>query len=149
PKAFYQELTEAAPFREPTSWSTLQPADFDALLLPGGHAPEMRQYLGSEVLHAKLAAFWKLDRPVAAICHGVLPLARARDPESGASLIAKSRTTCLPKYMERASYLLTFWKLGRHYRTYPLYVEDEIRAQLVDPSAQFVRGPRVLTRRGT
>jgi hypothetical protein len=60
-----------------------------------------------------------------------------------------SRTTCLPGYMERTAYLLTFWKLGRYYRTYPAYVEEEVRAALKDPREQFVRGPIELTKRGT
>jgi putative intracellular protease/amidase len=51
--------------------------------------------------------------------------------------------------MERSAYLLTFWKLGRYYRTYDEYVEDEVKAALEDPRAQFVRGPRTLTKRGT
>ena len=58
------------------------------------------------------------------------------------------RTTCLPKYMERSAYLLTFWKLGKYYRTYPAYVEDEVTAALTSPT-QFERGPRTTTRRGT
>ena len=64
-------------------------------------------------------------------------------------MLAKVRTTCLPKYMERSAYLATFWKLGRYYRTYPEYVEDEVKAALDDPAAQFERGPRVLSARGT
>jgi hypothetical protein len=51
--------------------------------------------------------------------------------------------------MERSAYFLTSWKLGRYYRTYPAYVEDEVRAALEDPARQFVRGPRVLSARGT
>ncbi len=50
--------------------------------------------------------------------------------------------------MERAAYLSTFWKLGKYYRTYPVYVEDEVRGALASP-AQFVRGPFALARRGT
>ena len=38
----------------------------------------MRQYLGSAVLSEKVGAFWRLDRPVGAICHGVLVLARTQ-----------------------------------------------------------------------
>jgi hypothetical protein len=76
----------------------------------------------------------------------VLVLARTR--VDGKSVLANRRTTCLPKYMERSAYLLTAWKLGRYYRTYPEYVENEVKAALADPS-QFVRGPRVLTARGT
>jgi hypothetical protein len=51
--------------------------------------------------------------------------------------------------MERAAYLTTAWRLGRYYRTYPAYVEDEVKAALDDPDALFQRGPRVLTARGT
>ena len=82
-----------------------------------------------------------LGRPVGAICHGVLVLARARDPRTGRSVLAPVRTTCLPKYMERTAYALTFWKLGRYYRTYPAYVEDEVKAALERPE-QFERGLR-------
>jgi putative intracellular protease/amidase len=109
----------------------------------------MRQYLGSELLQSKVAAMWKQGRPVGAICHGVLLLARAKDPATGKSVHHGAKTTCLPKYMERSAYLLTFWKLGRYYRTYPDYVEDEVRGALDDASTQFVRGPRTLTKRGT
>ena len=148
PCAFYRELELDPAFRAPLSWEGLDVAAFDALLLPGGHAPGMRQYLGSAALQAQIAAFWKLRRPVAAICHGVLVLARSRDPETGRSVLAERRTTCLPKYMERSAYFLTAWKLGRYYRTYPAYVEDEVRAALADP-AQFQRGPRTLMHRDT
>jgi putative intracellular protease/amidase len=109
----------------------------------------MRQYLASEDLQRKVADFWALHRPVAAICHGVLVLARTKDPATGKSVIADLRTTCLPKYMERAAYLSTAWRRGRYYRTYAAYVEDEVRAALTDPDAQFERGPRVLAKRGT
>jgi hypothetical protein len=58
------------------------------------------------------------------------------------------RTTCLPKYMERSAFLATFWRRGRYYRTYPAYVEDEVRAALAKPE-DFERGPRELSKRGT
>ena len=141
PKRFYRELAEADCFRAPIAWTALRPGDFDALLLPGGHAPGMRQYLSSVALQSAVVEFWRLGRPVGAICHGVLVLARAKDPVTGRSVIADRRTTCLPKYMERSAYYLTAWRLGRYYRTYRAYVEDEVRAALHDPT-QFVRGPR-------
>jgi len=49
--------------------------------------------------------------------------------------------------MERTAYLATAWRLGRYYRTYPAYVEDEVVDALDDPS-QFDAGPRS-RRRGT
>jgi putative intracellular protease/amidase len=147
PKAFYRQLVETTAFQHPLAWADLRPVDYDGLLLPGGHAPGMRQYLSSTVLEGKVAEFWGLDRPVGAICHGVLVLARTRDPRTGRSVIADRRTTCLPKYMERGAYYLTAWRLGRYYRTYPAYVEDEVTDALND-SSQFLRGPRT-RRRGT
>jgi putative intracellular protease/amidase len=144
---WYRQLAAAPEFTEPVSWQSLDVARFDGLLLPGGHAPGMKQYLGSHSLQQAVSAFWALDRPVGAICHGVLVLARATDPASGRSLLAGRRTTCLPRSMERGAYLATAWRLGRYYRTYPAYVEDEVVNNLDDP-AQFDPGPRTL-KRGT
>ena len=147
-KQFYAELTQAPEFRSTTAWADLEVADFGGLILPGGHAPGMRQYLGSSVLQDKVGEFWKLRRPVGAICHGVLVLARTQDPATDRSVLADRYTTCLPKYMERSAFMLTAWRLGRYYGTYPTYVEDEVKAALADPD-QFVRGARVLSARGT
>lgn len=148
PVAMYRSMSAAPEYRHPASWSQAAPADFDGLVLPGGHAPGMRQYLGSAVLRDKVAEFWALERPVGAICHGVLVLARTIDPTTGRSVIAQRFTTCLPKYMERAAWMVTAWKLGSYYRTYPAYVQDEVTVALHDPS-RFVRGPFTLSRRGT
>ena len=92
------------------------------------------------------AAFFATTKPIAAICHGVLVAARART--DGRSVLHGVKTTCLPKYMERSAYLATFWRRGRYYRTYPAYVEDEVRAALAKPE-DFERGPRELSKRGT
>jgi len=148
PIAFYRELLEDPAYRSPIAWGSLEPTSFDGLLLPGGHAPGMRQYLGSAVLQRQVAAFWATGRPVGAICHGVLVLARTKDPATGRSVLADRRTTCLPRYMERSAFLATAWRLGRYYRTYPAYVQDEVTAALDDPN-QFERGPVELSKRGT
>jgi putative intracellular protease/amidase len=148
PRAFYAEMLSDEQFRAPLAWADVAPYEFDGLILPGGHAPGMRQYLGSELLRGKVAEYWGLGRPIGAICHGVLVLARTRDPTTKQSVLYGRRTTCLPKYMERSAFLTTAWRLGRYYRTYPAYVEDEVRAALRD-RADFVRGPRVLSKRGT
>ena len=149
PIRFYRELEASDAFRRPRRWREVDAAaGFAALLLPGGHAQGMRQYLESEAVRALIAAFWLSGRPVAAICHGVLAIARTIDPSTGRSLLDGRRTTCLPKYMERSAYLATFWRRGRYYRTYPAYVEDEVRAALGD-SGSFERGPRALFAHGT
>jgi putative intracellular protease/amidase len=143
-KDVYAELERAPEFRVTMPWSEIEPEEYDALVLPGGHAPGMRQYLESNALRDKVIEFWKLGRPVGAICHGVLVLARAIDPATQHSLLWDRRTTALPKLLERTAYVMTFWKLGRYYRTYDTYVEDEVKAALASP-AQFDTGPLVLT----
>jgi putative intracellular protease/amidase len=145
----YSSLQADSGFRAPQSWQALVATDFDALVLPGGHAPGMRQYLGSRQLGSLVTDFVATGRPFGAICHGPVVLARATDAESGRSLLHGRRTTCLPKSMERSAYALTAWKLGRYYRTYPTYVADEIRAALARP-VDLINGPRSLgLRRGT
>jgi putative intracellular protease/amidase len=147
PISFYGDLIDAPSFREPLAWGSVDPAEFDGLLLAGGHAPGMRQFLGDAELQRKVATFWGLERPIGAICHGVIVLARSTDRATGRSVLFGRRTTCLPKYMERGAFALTAWRLGRYYRTYPTYVEDEVVTALADP-ADFERGPRT-TKRGT
>ena len=144
--ACYRELEAAQEFTAPRTWSACDPAAFDALFLAGGHAQGMKQYLGSEVVQRLTAAFFATTKPIAAICHGVLVAARAKHGDR--SVLHGMKTTCLPKYMERAAYFSTFWRRGRYYRTYPAYVEDEVRAALASPD-DFQRGPKNLSKRGT
>jgi len=140
--AAYREMQQSPAFCSPVAWSALDVRSFDGLFLPGGHAPGMRQYLGSTPLHRAVAAFFRLRRPVAAVCHGPIVLARAIDPDSGKSVLADRRTTCLPRFMETIGLLATVWKYGSSYmRTYPDYVEDEVKHALLDPKRQFSRGP--------
>lgn len=139
PIAFYREMEPA--LVDPIRWTDVDVARFDALLLPGGHAPGMRQYLGSEVVHRLIKDFFATPKPIAAICHGVLAAARA-------DVLRGLKTTCLPKYMERSAYLATFWRRGRYYRTYPEYVEDEVKGHLASAD-DFLRGPKTLSKRGT
>lgn len=136
--ALYEELQAGPALESPLRWEDVVVEDFDALLLAGGHAQGMKQYLGSEALQTKVREFWALDRPVGAICHGVLVLARA-------GVLSEARTTCLPHYMEMLAYGLTFWKLGRYYRTYEPTVQEEVQAAC----ASFERGPITLVTRGT
>ena len=147
-RTHYAAMIEGEAFRHPIRWDAVDPVSFDALLLPGGHAAGMRQYLGSALLRDRVAAFARLRRPIAAICHGVLVLARASDPGRGESLLAGRSVTCLPKYMEALAFGLTAWKLGRYYRTYPAYVEEEVRLAL-GPAGRFIRGPIILGARGS
>src|SRR6478609_9051675 len=70
PIAFYREMEKAPAFVSPRSWTDVRAEDFDSLFLAGGHAPGMRQYLGSERVQQLTSAFFAAQKPIAAICHG-------------------------------------------------------------------------------
>ena len=141
PRAFYGELEFDDAFQDPPSWNDVDAADYAGLVLPGGHAPGNKQYLESPRVQELTRRFFELDRPVGAICHGVLVAARSRDPKTGRSVLYKRMTTCLTKKLEFLGYALTFWNLGRYYRTYHAYVQDEVEDALADAAVQFKKGP--------
>jgi protease I len=143
-RAAYAELTQTAEFQRPISYGEIVASNFDALLLPGGHAPGMRPYLESARLQAIVAEFFERNAPVAAICHGVLLAARSRQSTEKSVLYGR-KTTALTKTMELAAWTLTRLYLGDYYRTYPVTVEDEVRAALARAS-DFIAGPMPIRR---
>src|SRR5262245_56870008 len=50
PRAWYDDMARAAELQRPIAWNAIEPGEFDGLILPGGHAPGMKQYLGSSLL---------------------------------------------------------------------------------------------------
>jgi putative intracellular protease/amidase len=144
----YAELDASGALQSPARLHELDPERIDGLLLPGGHAPGMRPYLEDEGLFRLAAGIFAANKPVAAICHGVLVMARAHAEGSERSLLRGRTTTCLPRYMERLAWWSTAWKLGRYFRTYDAFVQDEVEAGL-GPEGTFVRGPIHLFARGT
>ena len=126
----YRQLQFDANFLNPILFSALKPQDFDGLFMPGGHAPPMRQYLESEVLQSFVGDFFDFEvegqqgvthKPVAAVCHGVLALARSTSKKSGRSVLYGRKTTALTWSQELSAQNLTkftrFWD-PLYYRTY-------------------------------
>ncbi len=141
--AAYKAMTQTGEFQQPIKYQDIDPAQFDGVSLTGGHAPGMKQYLESQVLQQKMVDFWKQGKVIGAICHGVLVLSRAIDPETGRSILYGSKVTALTRGIEMTGYALTFWLLGRRYRTYDCYVADEVRPVLRDPG-DFKNGKMIL-----
>jgi protease I len=134
-------MQKADGFNSPLSYEDVNDGDFDALLLPGGHDKGVKEYLESSVLQRLVANFFLQDKPVAAICHGVVLAARSVALGTGKSVIAGYNTSCLLKSQELLAYQMTRLWLKDYYLTYPgLTVEDEVTAAL-DDSAQFHSGP--------
>jgi putative intracellular protease/amidase len=129
----YRQMAQDEAYLHPIPYADIEPVRYDGLLLPGGHAPGARQYLDSPVLQKKALEFWQQKKMIGAICHGVLVLARTIDPQSGRSILYGCKVTAVTKQQERFAFYLTFWILGRRYRTYTCYTADEVRGCLEKP----------------
>jgi protease I len=140
----YAAMAASAEFRRPVAWADATAEEFDALLLPGGHAKGMRPYLESTRLQAVTQHFFAARKPVAAICHGTLLAARSRGAD-GKSVLYGRKTTGLPRRMELTAWALTCLWLGDYYRTYPTPLEDEVKGVLRTPD-DFDAGPTSLRR---
>lgn len=140
----FAAMKDSAEFQKPQAWTDILASDFDAILLPGGHAPGMREYLESQLLQQLVVQFFAADKIVAAICHGTVLAARSRDSE-GRSLLHGRKTTGLTRSMELSAWLLTKAFKGDYYRTYPETVQAEVTRALAAPG-DFETGPLALRR---
>ena len=138
-RSAYEAMEQDPAYQAPLQWADVDPRDFDALVLPGGHAPGMKPYLESEHVQRIIRSFFERAAPVAAVCHGVICVARTRAAGSEHSVLHGRRTTGLTNLQEKVAIAITSHALGDHYRTYPQTVQDEITAQLASP-ADFLAG---------
>jgi len=121
-RAAYADLVRDAGFQKPLRYDAARVDDFDGFVFPGGHrARGMRPYLESAPLQALVASAFEQNRPVAAVCHGVLLVARSISPKTGRSVLHGRRTTSLTWSQEHLAANLArvarFWD-GAYYRTY-------------------------------
>jgi protease I len=135
----YEAMRDSEEFRHPVAYGDIRPESLNGILLPGGHAPGMREYLESDRLQSVVAGFFARNQPVGAICHGVLLAARSRRAD-GKSVLHGKRTTALTRFMELTGWALTCLYLGDYFRTYPTTVQDEVKAALAAPE-HFIAGP--------
>jgi len=129
----HREMLHYKSFQNPLPYDKLQVADYAGLILPGGHAPRMRQYLEDKTLQSFVADFFDqnnealasksmVPKPVGAICHGVVLAARAISKQTGKSVLFGKQTTALTWKLEKSAWDLTrfyarFWD-SNYYRTY-------------------------------
>jgi putative intracellular protease/amidase len=118
----YAEMIADPNYLAPQPWDAIDASAYDALLLPGGHrARGMREYLESEALQNFVVRFFEEEKPVAAICHGVLLAARSISKRTGRSALSGYRTTALTWAFEKSAWsvarITRFWDPD-YYRTY-------------------------------
>ncbi len=123
-RAAHAEMLADPAFQAPLRWSDVATTAFEGLLLPGGHrARGMRDYLESPVLQAAVTQAFADQKPVAAICHGVLLAARSLDPTTGRSVLHGRKTTALTWALERSASALAHVFRPRDRDYYRTYVE--------------------------
>jgi putative intracellular protease/amidase len=142
-------------YSKPLCWDAVDASAFDGVLLPGGHrARGMRDYLESATLQRHVADFFEAQKPVAAICHGVLLAARSMSKRTDRSVLHGYKTTALTWALENSA-----WKVARvtrfwdpdYYRTYLeqvgdpegyMSVQQEVTRALASP-ADFLDVPNI------
>ena len=150
-RSAYLEMEQDLNFLNPLKFADLQESEFDGLIIPGGHASGMKAYLENKTLQNFISGFFNnLDdsanhKPVGAICHGVLLVARSVSSTTHKSVLYGKKTTALPWKMEKSAWDITkyygrFWD-ANYYRTYHenkeepsghWSVEKEIKRHLKD-----------------
>lgn len=144
-QATYQNLLQDEAFQNPIHYDDIHVDSYDGILLPGGHAKGIIPYLESPALQNVIAGFFTADKPVAAICHGVVAVCRAVYPDTGKSVLWGRKTTALLRRQERLAYHITKRRNGDYYLTYPITVQDEVTATLKSPN-DFIEGPLPILR---
>jgi putative intracellular protease/amidase len=143
----YTDMIADPNYCTPLPWDKIDASKFDGLVLPGGHrARGMRDFLESKTLQRLVVEFFETQKPVAAICHGVLLVARSISKSTGRSILYGYRTTALTWAMERSAWhvarVTRFWD-PNYYRTYLeqagqpegfMSVQQEVTRALADPA---------------
>jgi len=135
----YAQMIQSPEFMRPFRWADLQVDHFDALHLPGGHAPGMREYLESEQLQKFVQQFAASGKPISIVCHGIILAARS-------GILKGKKVTALPWFMENFAYRMSNSFLSRtpmkhYYLTYPeLPVQTETE-QAVGADGGVETGP--------
>ncbi|MGB3947865.1 MAG: type 1 glutamine amidotransferase domain-containing protein [Bacteroidia bacterium] len=142
----YYEMEKSNEFCSPLKYADLLEEDFDAILLPGGHDKGVKEYLESSNLQKCIVDFFNANKPVAAICHGVILVARSINPSTNKSVLYNYKTTALLASQELLAYNMTRRWLGDYYLTYPgITVQKEVEGVLLSKS-NFLSGTTPLFR---
>jgi len=142
----YSEMSKSDSFNNPKTYDSIKPSEYEGIILPGGHASRMKDYLESKRLQQFVGEFFVTDKPIGAICHGVVLAARSINPATGKSILYNKKTTALLQSQEMTAFNLTRLWLGNYYLTYPeITVQKEVTSVLSSPG-NFIEGPTPLFR---
>ncbi len=145
-RAAFSAMAACQSYQTPIPFADLAADAWDGLILPGGHrSAGIRPYLEDKALRAFVLGMFTAEKPVGAICHGVVVAARARRAD-GRSVLYGRKTTGLTWRQEnlanQIANITRFWDRN-YYRTYieeagepPGFrsVESEVRRALASPN---------------
>ena len=109
--------------------------DYDALLIVGGSGPVV-DLANNERVHQIILAFLRADKPIAAECYGVAPLAFARDWEDRRSIIRGKHVTghCIEyDYKDGTGFMGTDFVIGP-----PPYPLEYILRDATGPEGRYI-----------
>ncbi|MFJ1268227.1 type 1 glutamine amidotransferase domain-containing protein [Legionella lytica] len=135
----YKEMTCTKEFQHPHSYQEIDTNSIWGMVFPGGHGEGIKSMLESTVLYQKIVECFDQNKVIAALCTGVLTVARSIDPKTQKSVLFDRKTTAVTRWMELSGWYLTHHFFNDYYRIYPITAQDEIQ-QLLKKTNQFFTG---------
>jgi len=113
--------------RESLSISEVSGAEYEAIIIPGGHGV-MWDYLQTPQVGVLVEEFFEQKKPIASICHGPAALLGASDSRTGVPIVSGKKVTCFTNDEEKMVNMET---------VVPFLVETELKKL----GGDFVSGP--------
>ena len=139
----YQEMIQTQEFKNPLSYQEINTDSIMGMVFPGGHGEGIKSMLESTLLQQKIVECFDQNKVIAALCTGVLTVARSIDPKTQKSVLFNRKTTAVTRWMELSGWYLTRRFFNDYYRIYPITAQDEIQKLLKSPNQFFTGKARV------
>ncbi len=138
-RSAYEEMTQVADFQCPIRYDAIRSQDFDALLLPGGHAPAYVLISNRRCCsRSSSTSFAPASRSAPSVT-GSCCVRELAVRIAGRSF-TEGKQRALPKAWNWPARLFTRLHLLHYHQTYATSVEEEVRAVLANRD-DFISGP--------
>ncbi|KTD19242.1 type 1 glutamine amidotransferase domain-containing protein [Legionella jordanis] len=139
----YQQMIKTPEFKRPFAYKDINTEAIDGMIFPGGHGEGIKSMLESPILHQKIVECFDQNKIIAALCTGVLTVARSIDPKTQKSVLFNKKTTAVTRWMELSGWYLTRRYFNDYFRVYPTTAQDEIENLLRNKSQFYTGGTKV------
>lgn len=101
----YQEMIQTQEFKNPLSYQEINTDSIMGMVFPGGHGEGIKSMLESTLLQQKIVECFDQNKVIAALCTGVLTVARSIDPKTQKSVLFNRKTTAVTRWMANGKHL--------------------------------------------